>query len=228
MKGGPSRGARWGGSGSHRSSPYHVPPSSRSVLAMGSAGSADTGVDGNVEPSPEAVAALRRKWATGRRRYPSTCMNNNPTAGALGPACKNIDPDDPFAILQELISGGSLIKEAVRRLQKPGGPLGGLSHVGSPTGAGAGRMTPMRGGACESGRRTAYDSEESDNEDCRTPEEDETRHGVLLDTATGHSELVVQAGGHQVVNVGGVEQAPPSVRNRSFPSSSASGCEMGL
>ena len=106
--------------------------------------------------------------------------------------------------LQELISGGSLIKEAVRRLQKPGGL--GLSHVGSPTAAG--RMTPMRGGggACESGRRTAYDSEESDNEDCRTPEEDETRHGVLLDTATGHSELVVQAGGHQVVNV---EQAPP-------------------
>ena len=61
-----------------------------------------------------------KKW-NHRRRYPSTCMN--PSSGITGSAnvgaCsnKNSQPDDPFEMLQELISDGSLIKEAVRRLQ---------------------------------------------------------------------------------------------------------------
>lgn len=176
---GSSRGGGWGGPVRHRASPYHVPP--RSVVsACDSAGSGPGGAD----PTPESMAALRRKWASGRRRYPSTCMNNN---AAAAKAAKNIDPDDPFAILQELISGGSLIKEAVRRLQKPVGCVSALA--GSP-GSGAGRMTPRKG-VSDSGRRTAYDSEDSDNEDCRTPPED--------------------------ASVQQQQQQPPSVRNRSFP-----------
>ena len=101
-----------------------------------------------------------------------------------------------FLLLQELISGGSLIKEAVRRLQKP---LGGVSALaGSPGSGPAGRMTPRKGVSGDSGRRTAYDSEDSDNEDCRTPPED--------------------------ASVQQQQQQPPSVRNRSFPSF----CEVGL
>ena len=103
-----------------------------------------------------------------------------------------------FFFLQELISGGSLIKEAVRRLQKPVGVAGHLSGLtGSPSGnggIGAGRMTPRTTAIESGGRRTAYDSEESDNEDCRTPPEDAT-----------------------------TVQQPPSVRNRSFPC-----CEVGM
>jgi len=188
--GGKMKGSRGGWGVRHRASPYHVPPPAPrvpSVSDSSAAGAAD-------HPTPESMAALRKKWASGRRRYPSTCMNNNAAAAA---AAKNIDPDDPFAILQELISGGSLIKEAVRRLQKP---LGGVSALaGSPGSGPAGRMTPRKGVSGDSGRRTAYDSEDSDNEDCRTPPED--------------ASVQQQQ-----------QQQPPSVRNRSFPSF----CEVGL
>ena len=87
-----------------------------------------------------------KKW-NHRRRYPSTCMN--PSGGitgssGVGPAgSKKMgkhEPDDPFEMLQELISDGSLIKEAVRRLQ-----LG---------------LTPKF-----STNKEFYDSDE----DCRTP-----------------------------------------------------------
>lgn len=92
---GSSRGGGWGGPVRHRASPYHVPPRSVVSVACDSAGSGPGGV---ADPTPESMAALRRKWASGRRRYPSTCMNNN--AAAAAKAAKNIDPDDPFAILQ--------------------------------------------------------------------------------------------------------------------------------
>ena len=47
----------------------------------------------------------------------------------------NSDQDsenDPFQMLQELISDGSLIKEAVRRLQKGCFAPGGISHSPTP------------------------------------------------------------------------------------------------
>ena len=92
--------------GFHRSSPYAVPPSSRAC-------------DTNLGSSPTSRGPSQlRKWNHQRRRYPSTCMTNQ---GASGGASKDQDDqvvDDPFAMLQELITDGSLIKEAVRRLQK--------------------------------------------------------------------------------------------------------------
>lgn len=70
----------------------------------------------------------------------------NPGTGLTGSASvggnKKADSDDPFEMLQELISDGSLIKEAVRRLQ-----LG---------------LTPKF-----STNREFYNSEDED--DCRTP-----------------------------------------------------------
>jgi hypothetical protein len=95
----------------HRSSPYAVPPSSRAC-------------DTTLGSSPKGPSQLR-KWNHQRRRYPSTCMNNPPGAGKK----VDEDPEDPFQMLQELISDGSLIKEAVRRLQK------GLYPTATPTGA---------------------------------------------------------------------------------------------
>jgi len=56
---------------------------------------------------------------------------------------KNDDPEDPFQMLQELITDGSLIKEAVKRLQK------GL--YGTPN-------------------KTFYDSENDDEESCTPPQ----------------------------------------------------------
>jgi hypothetical protein len=109
---------------SHRASPYpRVPNPSRQC------------------DSAAAVAAVSglKRW-NHRRRYPSTCMN---TGSASVPGKKSMakaDTDDPFEMLQELISDGSLIKEAVRRLQ-----LG---------------LTPKF-----STNREFYDSDE----DCRTP-----------------------------------------------------------
>ena len=90
--GGKMKGSRGGWGVRHRASPYHVPPPAPRVPSVSdsSAGAAD-------HPTPESMAALRKKWASGRRRYPSTCMNTNAAAAA---AAKNIDPDDPFAILQ--------------------------------------------------------------------------------------------------------------------------------
>ncbi|XP_059088571.1 uncharacterized protein LOC131884726 [Tigriopus californicus] len=77
--------------GSHRATPYHVPPSSR--VACDNVG------DGNA-----IIPSQLKRWNQ-RRRYPSTCMSSGK------------ETDNPFEMLQELISDGSLIKEAVRRLQ---------------------------------------------------------------------------------------------------------------
>ena len=142
---------------SHRSTPYHVPPSSRQC---------DSASGGPVNPGDGATLNMRRKQRWGRRRYPSTCMNNNKFVDGVD------GPDDPFAMLQELISDGSLIKEAVRRLQLGPPPPDGFS---------AGRLTPGSNNNRASGRHTAYDSD-SDNEDCRTPPESD------------HSEQVQEAG----------------------------------
>jgi len=109
---------------SHRASPYpRVPNPSRQCDAGG------------------PMAGLR-KW-THRRRYPSTCMNNagGITAAGKSAMAKKAETDDPFEMLQELISDGSLIKEAVRRLQM------GLAPK-------------------YSNKRDYYDSDE----DCRTPQ----------------------------------------------------------
>jgi hypothetical protein len=120
---------------SHRASPYpRVPNPSRQC---------DSAAD------LAATMSGLKKW-NHRRRYPSTCMNGgsmltgSASVGGGGGnkklSNKNDSPDDPFEMLQELISDGSLIKEAVRRLQ-----LG---------------LTPKF-----STNREFYDSDE----DCRTP-----------------------------------------------------------
>lgn len=118
--------------GVHRSSPYAVPPSSRACdTTLGSS------------PTSRGPSQLR-KWNHQRRRYPSTCMNGAPGAGSV----KDVDdPEDPFQMLQELITDGSLIKEAVRRLQK------GLYPTSTP--------------AAVQAEKTFYDSE--DDECGRTP-----------------------------------------------------------
>ena len=111
---------------SHRASPYpRVPNPSRQC------------------DNASAVAAVSglKRW-NHRRRYPSTCMN---TGSASVPGMKSMsatETDDPFEMLQELISDRSLIKEAVRRLQ-----LG---------------LTPT---ISTNANREFYDSDE----DCRTP-----------------------------------------------------------
>lgn len=133
-----------------RSTPYSVPPSRQCDSSSVSASNGE-----NQNPT----LAIRRKQRWGRRRYPSTCMNNNAKyGGASASALDDPDaPDDPFAMLQELISDGSLIKEAVRRLQL-GDEFGNVR---------TGRLTPNNGSNNKaSGRHTAYDS---DDEDCRTP-----------------------------------------------------------
>jgi len=131
----------------HRSSPYAVPPSSRACdTTLGSS------------PTSRGPSQLR-KWNHQRRRYPSTCMSNN--GGTGGPGSdrdngigknSNSDQDsenDPFQMLQELISDGSLIKEAVRRLQKGlyPTPPGGISPP-----------TPTHNNA----NKTFYDSEDDE------------------------------------------------------------------
>merc|ERR1712018_290582 len=102
------------GHGAHRSSPYAVPTSSRAC-------------DTNLGSSPTSRGPSQlRKWNHQRRRYPSTCMNPTNQVGANGvtpggqkkEVAESVDPEDPFEMLQELITDGSLIKEAVRRLQK--------------------------------------------------------------------------------------------------------------
>lgn len=88
---------------SHRASPYpRVPNPSRQC------------------DSSDPISGLK-KW-NHRRRYPSTCMNTGGGITGSGNPSKKAsmakkDSDDPFEMLQELISDGSLIKEAVRRLQ---------------------------------------------------------------------------------------------------------------
>eukprot|EP00093_Oithona_nana_P006404 06404.XXX_66150_66770_1 [CDS] Oithona nana genome sequencing. len=114
--------------GVHRSSPYAVPPSSRACdTTLSSSPKGASGVSSTV--------SQLRKWNHQRRRYPSTCMNTEKASEQ--------DPEDPFQMLQELITDGSLIKEAVKRLQK------GLYVAHS------------------SSNKTFYDSE--DDETSRTP-----------------------------------------------------------
>ena len=110
--------------GQHRSSPYAVPPSSRACdTTLGSSPTSRVG---------SSQASQLRKWNHQRRRYPSTCMTTDPrgahggtngvSVGPGGAASKLSDEvgeeDDPFKMLQELISDGGLIKEAVKRLQE--------------------------------------------------------------------------------------------------------------
>ena len=78
---------------------------------------------------PKCQSQLR-KWNHQRRRYPSTCI---PGAGDKSVT----DLDDPFAMLQELITDGSLIKEAVRRLQLGLTPK--LAIMSSPSSRGTGK-----------------------------------------------------------------------------------------
>lgn len=58
--------------------------------------------------------------------------NSNSGLGVSGGGPGVEDPEDPFQMLQELISDGSLIKEAVRRLQKGCFAPGGISHSPTP------------------------------------------------------------------------------------------------
>ena len=112
--------------GTHRASPYQVPPTSRAAVCDNGGAVGQPGAAAGSGADPRGPSQLKR-WNQ-RRRYPSTCMS-----GGKG------DPDDPFEMLQELITDGSLIKEAVRRLQ-----LG---------------LTPKLN------NRSFYDSDE----ECRTP-----------------------------------------------------------
>ena len=116
----------------YRASPYSVPPSSRVGGAM-------------LNHCDSRTAAERqsqlRKWNHQRRRYPSTCKS-----GASDDTL-----DDPFEMLQELITDGSLIKEAVRRLQ-----LGLTPKYAAPTSSAGGNNNK---------NRSFYDSDE----ECRTP-----------------------------------------------------------
>jgi len=129
----------------HRSSPYAVPPSSRAC-------------DTNLGSSPTSRGPSQlRKWNHQRRRYPSTCMNTSSAntggstmVGENGKNLKDEDPEDPFQMLQELISDGSLIKEAVRRLQK------GLY----PTAPGISPATPTN--PHNANNKTFYDSEDDE------------------------------------------------------------------
>jgi len=79
-----------------RSCPYGAPPSSRAC-------------DTNCKSSPNSQL---RKWNHQRRRYPSTCIPPSGTSAGSD------NVDDPLQMLQELITDGSLIKEAVKRLQE--------------------------------------------------------------------------------------------------------------
>ena len=81
---------------------------------------------------PKCQSQLR-KWNHQRRRYPSTCI---PGGGGAADKTTTADLDDPFAMLQELITDGSLIKEAVRRLQLGLTPK--LAIMSSPSSRGTG------------------------------------------------------------------------------------------
>jgi len=153
-----------------RASPYHVPPSSRQCdISSIQATSGNSGMnDGSTLDAAEQMRQqqIRRKQRWGRRRYPSTCMNNNGFGSSKvvhAAAALEDGTDDPFAMLQELISDGSLIKEAVRRLQ-----LGRLTpECFNPTGTT--QATGGTGSGLASGGGRAYDSD--DDESCRTPPE---------------------------------------------------------
>ncbi len=134
-------GGRRGVHGHHRSTPYHVPPTSRVPCD-------------NADPKCQSQL---RKWNHQRRRYPSTCMSGKAAAAEVAGAAAAADLDDPFAMLQELITDGSLIKEAVRRLQLGLTPKLSIASCNAAASAGA-------GGA--KNNRSFYDS---DDDECRTP-----------------------------------------------------------
>jgi len=223
---GSSRGYSGAGVGHHRvrASPYHVPPSSRQCDSNGApssgggSGGASVGAGGGNEAAAMTLAMRRKqRQGWGRRRYPSTCMNNNAKLlQEVGGAA-----DDPFAMLQELISDGSLIKEAVRRLQD-----GFSGMAGSPV---AGRLTPGSGNnRAGSGRQTAYDSD-SDNEDCRTPPEirDEEDQQRVVQQEGGESGAAV-AGNGTAVSGGGSSSVRSSVHAVSSSNMTFPCCEVGL
>ena len=133
-----------GGSGSHRASPYAVPPSSRAGVVC------DSNEAAGAPQSAEQRRSELKRWNHQRRRYPSTCMAHGGAGGKSAPT------DDPFEMLQELISDGSLIKEAVRRL-----------HLG---------LTPKY-----NTNRSFYDSDE----ECRTPPDQIPAAGTELEVGGG-------------------------------------------
>jgi hypothetical protein len=143
-----------------RATPYSVPPSSR--------------VPCDSVADPKCQSQLRR-WNHQRRRYPSTCMPGSKSG------VSDLTVDDPFAMLQELISDGSLIKEAVRRLEL------GLSPK---------LAMPMNS-------KNFYDSD--DDELCRTPpgafhdEEDDDDDGYALEI--GEDDAVVAAAASEATAV---------------------------
>ena len=158
MQGGPLKspsGRLVGGhirSRGHRASPYAVPPSSR---AGGCDQSDSSSSSNNVAPGAKqqeggngAPSQLRR-W-NHRRRYPSTCKADD----------SDLHPSDPFAMLQELITDGSLIKEAVRRLQLGLMPkFAAVAAAAAATGGGTSDAEEDGAG------RGFYDSDD----ECRTP-----------------------------------------------------------
>jgi len=170
-----------------RASPYHVPPSSRQCdISSIQAASANSGMaDGSTLDANEQMRQqqIRRKqrWGHQRRRYPSTCMNNNGFGSSKvvhAASALEDGPDDPFAMLQELISDGGLIKEAVRRLH-----LGRLTpKCFNPTGTTTQQTTGGTGSGLASGGGRAYDSD--DDESCRTPPE----HDILFDAEADDDE----------------------------------------
>ena len=125
-----------------RASPYAVPPSSRA----GNPTAATTAAVMMCDSAEQRRSELKR-WNHQRRRYPSTCMNDKNDKKT---------PDNPFEMLQELITDGSLIKEAVRRLQ-----LGLTPKYNTTT--------------------SFYDSDE----ECRTPPEPEADLEADLEASVG-------------------------------------------
>jgi hypothetical protein len=171
-----------------RASPYHVPPSSRQCdissnqAASGNSGMADGSTLDATEQMRQQQIRRKQRWGHQRRRYPSTCMNNNGFGSSkvchAATTALEDGPDDPFAMLQELISDGGLIKEAVRRLQ-----LGRLTpKCFNPTGTTTQQTTGGTGSGLASGGGRAYDSD--DDESCRTPPE----HEFTLDAEADDDE----------------------------------------
>lgn len=205
-----------------RASPYYVPPSSRQCdISSIQAASANGMADGSTLDASEQMRQqqIRRKQRFGhqRRRYPSTCMNNNGFGSSKvvhSATALEDGPEDPFAMLQELISDGGLIKEAVRRLQ-----LGRLTpKCFNPTGT----TTGGTGSGLASGGGRAYDSD--DDESCRTPPEHEAeddeahhnRHHPLQHVPSSHP--------HAPNSIHGVTQGVVGANHqRPFPC-----CEVGL
>jgi len=92
------------GSRASRPSPYGVVPTKNSKCEC-------------IEQDKLGMAAAgRTSWAA-RKRYPSMSANSGKQKQSGGAPAANLELDDPLELLQELISEGNLLKEAVRRLQ---------------------------------------------------------------------------------------------------------------